>query len=138
MRTPADIAVLFVDDEVEILKALKSCFRKESYVKMFAESSEQALILLDKSTGNVPVSVIVSDINMPGINGLELIKRVKSRFPDIICMLVSGTCDIDDVVNDFDIGHVFTMLTKPVSVPVFKKTINDAIDCYLNANTEIL
>ena len=68
MRTPADIAVLFVDDEVEILKALKSCFRKESYVKMFAESSEQALILLDKSTGNVPVSVIVSDINMPGIN----------------------------------------------------------------------
>lgn len=133
MGTPADIAVLFVDDEVEILTALKNCFRRESYVKMFAESGEQALTLLEESTGNVPVSVIISDIHMPGINGMELIQRVKSRFPDIICMLVSGTCDINEIVKDFDVGHVFTTLTKPINVPVFKKIINNAIDCYLSA-----
>ncbi len=86
MRTLADVAVLFVDDEVEILSALKSCFRREPYVKIFAESGEQALALLDESNRDVRVVVIASDIHMPGINGIELIQNVKNRFPDIICM----------------------------------------------------
>jgi len=133
MRTLADIAVLFVDDEVEILTALKSCFRREPYVKMFAESGEQALTLLDESYGNVPVIVIASDIHMPGINGIELIQRVKSRFPDTVCMLISGAHDVHELVKDVDTSHIFTTLTKPINVPVFKKTVTDAIECYYNA-----
>jgi len=134
MITLADVAVLFVDDEVEILAALKSCFRREPYVKMFAESGEQALTLLNESHGNVPVTVIVSDIHMPGINGMELIQRVKILFPDIICMLISGAHDLDEVVKDVDNSYIYTTLTKPINVPIFKKTITDAIDCYCNAN----
>ncbi len=133
MTTLADVAVLFVDDEVEILAALKSCFRREPYVKMFAESGEQALTLLNESNGNAPVTVIVSDIRMPGINGMELIQRVKSSFPDIICMLISGVNDVEEVVKDVDHGLIYTTLTKPINVPFFKKTINDAIACYCNA-----
>jgi CheY-like chemotaxis protein len=53
MISLADIAVLFVDDEVEILCALKSCFRREPYVKLFAESAEQALLLLEESNCKV-------------------------------------------------------------------------------------
>ena len=135
MRTLADVAVLFVDDEVEILSALKSCFRREPYVKIFAESGEQALALLDESNRDVRVVVIASDIHMPGINGIELIQNVKNRFPDIICMLVSGAHDIDKLVKDVGAGTVFTTLTKPINVPVFKKTIIDAIDCYRDAKT---
>ena len=89
MTSLADIAVLFVDDEVEILSALKSCFRREPYIKLFAESGEQALALLEESNREAPVIVVASDIHMPGINGIELIQRVKSSFPDTICMLIS-------------------------------------------------
>ncbi len=135
MISLADIAVLFVDDEVEILSALKSCFRREPYVKLFAESAEQALTLLEESNRMVPVVVVASDIHMPGINGIELIQRVKSRFPDTICMLVSGANNMHELVKEVDPGHIFTTLTKPIDVPVFKKTIIDAIDCYHNAKT---
>jgi DNA-binding NtrC family response regulator len=82
-----------------------------------------------------PVVVIASDINMPGVNGIELIQRVKSRFPDTICMLVSGANNINELVKKVDPGHIFTTLTKPIDVPVFKKTIIDAIDCYHNTKT---
>ncbi len=135
MTNLADIAVLFVDDEVEILTALKSCFRREPYIKMFAESGEQALTLLQESDSKVRVIVIASDIHMPGISGIELIQRVKSLSPETICMLISGAHDISELVKDVDTGTIFTTITKPINVPVFKKTINDAIDCYLNAKT---
>jgi len=136
MISLADIAVLFVDDEVEILSALKSCFRREPYVKLFAESAEQALVLLEEGNGKAPLVVVVaSDIHMPGINGIELIKRVKSRFPDTICMLVSGANNMHELVKEVCTDHIFTTITKPIDVPVFKKTINDAIDCYHNAKT---
>jgi len=129
----ADIAVLFVDDEVEILTALKSCFRREPYIKMFAQSGEQALNLLEESESKVRVVVIASDIHMPGINGIELIQKVKSRFPDTICMLISGAHDISELVKDVCTSTIFTTITKPINVPVFKKTINDAIDSYYKA-----
>ncbi len=135
MTSLADIAVLFVDDEVEILSALKSCFRREPYVKLFAESAEQALALLEESNGKAPVVVIASDIHMPDINGIELIRRVKSRFPDTICMLVSGAHNMHELVKEVCPGHIFTTLTKPIDVPVLKKAIIDAIDCYQNNKT---
>ncbi len=135
MRNLADIAVLFVDDEVEILSALKSCFRREPYVKLFAESAEQALNLLEESNSNAPVVVIASDIHMPGVNGIELVRRVKIRFPDTICMLVSGANNVYELVKEVDASHIYTTLTKPLDVPVFKKTIIDAIDCYHNTKT---
>ena len=135
MTSLADIAVLFVDDEVEILRALKSCFRREPYIKLFAESGEQALALLEESYREAPVIVVASDIHMPGINGIELIQRVKSRFPDTICMLISGANNMNELVKNAGADTVFTALTKPINVPVFKKAINDAIDCYHNAKT---
>ncbi len=135
MRNLADIAVLFVDDEVEILSALKSCFRREPYVKLFAESAEQALNLLEESNSNAPVVVIASDIHMPGVNGIELVRRVKIRFPDTICMLVSGANNVYELVKEVDASHIYTTLTKPLDVPVLKKTIIDAIDCYHNTKT---
>jgi len=135
MTTLADIAVLFVDDEVEILRALKSCFRREPYIKLFAESGEQALALLEESNREAPVIVVASDIHMPGINGIELIQRVKSSFPDTICMLISGANNMNELVKNVGADTVFTAIAKPINVPVFKKAINDAIDCYHNAKT---
>ena len=135
MTSLADIAVLFVDDEVEILSALKSCFRREPYIKLFAESGEQALALLEESNREAPVIVVASDIHMPGINGIELIQRVKSSFPDTICMLISGANNMNELVKNVGADTVFTAIAKPINVPVFKKAINDAIDCYHNAKT---
>ena len=128
MKACADIAVLCVDDEVEIISALKSCLRREPYIKMFAESGEEALDLLEGSSANV--HVIVSDIQMPGMNGIELIQRVKTRFPHIICLLVSGANNIENLINSLDKVNIFNTITKPIDIPAFKKTIHDAINHY--------
>ena len=132
MNNLADFAVLCVDDEVEIINALKSCLRREPYTKMFAESGEQALTLLHESQNNARIIVIVTDIQMPGMNGTELINRVKTSFPDTICMLVSGANNINEFIKDGDTAHIYNTITKPIDIPLFKKTINDAIDYYRN------
>ena len=75
---------------------------------------------------------MLTDIQMPGMNGTELIKRVKTSFPDTICMLVSGANNINEFIKDGDTAHIYNTITKPIDIPLFKKTINDAIDYYRN------
>ena len=132
MMDIADVAVLCVDDEIEIINALKSCLRREPYMKLFAVSGEEALALLEESHCNARVIVIVSDFRMPGMSGIELVERVKSRFPDIVCILISGNNNIHQLVEAGQTVNMFSTITKPIDAAAFKKTLNDAIEYYCN------
>ena len=134
MNVIDDIAVLCFDDEVEIINALKRCLRREPYKKVFATSGEEALVLLEDDISNIRVNIVVSDIQMPGMNGIELIERVNRRFPGILCMVVSGANNINQLLESGNAHNVFSTITKPIDIPAFKKSINDAIDHYLNLN----
>ncbi|MEI8185218.1 MAG: response regulator [Chlorobiaceae bacterium] len=136
MHVADNIAVLCVDDEIEIITALKSCLRREPYIKLFAESGEEALAMLEDSSSNVHIVVLVSDIHMPGMSGIELIERVKTRFPDTICLLVSGANNSHELVKSSNPLNFFSTITKPIDIPAFKKNINDAIDYYCKSTNK--
>src|SRR5438132_10619775 len=89
-------SIIIVDDEPDIAELFRQQFRREArqgiYVMHFAASGEAALELL---TGGVEpgVIVILSDINMPGMDGLQLLGEIKERFPDLPVMMVTAYGD---------------------------------------------
>ena len=90
------VSILVVDDEPDVADLFRQRFRREArqgtYVMHFAALGEEALGLL--SGGIEPtVAVILSDINMPGMDGLQLLGEIKQRFPDLPVMMVTAYGD---------------------------------------------
>lgn len=101
--------LLFVDDERNILSALRRIFRNDGYLILTAESGAEALKLLEEHD----VSVIVSDQRMPNMNGAELLTESKMVAPHAIRILLTGYSDMDDAVKSINDGQIFRYLTKP-------------------------
>ena len=122
----ADISILIVDDESYALSALKRLLRKEPYKLHVASSGHQALELLELIT----CEVVITDLRMPDISGLELIQQLKAKHPDIIRVILSGTEDIAMIIDAINSGEVFRFISKPVEPDLLKRIINDCIDYY--------
>jgi len=110
------VSILVVDDEPDVADLFRQRFRREArdgtYVMHVAGSGEQALDLL--TDGIEPtLIVILSDINMPGIDGLQLLREIKQRFPDLPVMMVTAYGDDERRRRASELG-AFEFLTKPV------------------------
>jgi response regulator RpfG family c-di-GMP phosphodiesterase len=101
--------VLFVDDEENILNSIKRGVLYEDYTVIFAESGEKALEIMKDNE----ISVIVSDMKMPNMNGLDLLKQVKEISPDTIRIVLSGYNDIAQVLATINNLGVFKYISKP-------------------------
>jgi CheY-like chemotaxis protein len=116
------VSILVVDDEPDVAQLFRQGFRREArqgtYVIHFAASGEEALALL---TGGIEpsVAVILSDINMPGVDGLQLLGEIKERFPDLPVMMVSAYGDADRRRSADELGAA-EFLTKPVDFAFLK------------------
>jgi len=133
MEQPLDTTVLFVDDELRILAAINRMLRRERYRKLFASSAKEALQIIDKE----PVHVLVTDLRMPEMDGLALIKEVKRRKPDIVRVVLSGYSQVPTLLAAINEGDVLRYLTKPWnSEEEFKKVIRDAIAYYRRQREE--
>ncbi|MCX6180240.1 MAG: SpoIIE family protein phosphatase [Chlorobiales bacterium] len=122
----SEITVLFVDDESDILSSINRFLRKESYNKLFADSGIKALELIKKNN----ISILVSDLRMPEMNGLELLNEVKKNNSDIVRLILSGSHDIDPIIESINTGEVFRFIPKPVDPLAFKRILNDSIEYY--------
>ena len=87
--------ILFVDDEEDILKALKRSLRSEPYEQYYVQSAEEALELMAHHS----IHVLVSDMRMTPMSGTELLEKVASRYPEIIRMVISGWADVDSILD---------------------------------------
>ncbi len=133
MEQLLDATVLFVDDELRILAAINRMLRRERYRKLFASSAKEALQIIDKE----PVHVLVTDLRMPEMDGLALIKEVKKRKPDIVRVVLSGYSQVPTLLAAINEGDVLRYLTKPWnSEEEFKKAIRDAIAYYRRQREE--
>ncbi len=103
--------VLFVDDEVSILKALKRLFRKEKYELFFAEGGQNGLDLFAEV--GKPFSLIISDQRMPGMNGAEFLTKAKAIYPRARRILLTGYSDLDAIVAAVNEGEIHRYLAKP-------------------------
>ncbi|TKJ34143.1 MAG: hypothetical protein CEE38_18955 [Planctomycetes bacterium B3_Pla] len=128
--------VLFVDDEEKILKSLKRGLLDEPYETLFSNSGKEALEILEQSQ----VQVIVTDMRMPEMNGLELLKAVKEEYPHIIRMILSGYADTDTLLAAINQGEIFRFIAKPwKSNEELKTIIRQAIEYYdLHIEREML
>jgi two-component system, response regulator, stage 0 sporulation protein F len=93
------VSILVVDDEPHVADLFRQGFRRETrqgkYVMHFATSGEQALGRLAEEIDPILVAVL-SDINMPGMDGLELLGKIKQRRPDLPVMMVTATATMSE------------------------------------------
>jgi DNA-binding NtrC family response regulator len=117
--------VLVVDDEPDIEPLLRQQFRREVreglYLLDFARSGETALSMLDGCVGE-EIILVVSDINMPGMSGLDLLPKVKERKPALPVFMISAYGDVDTVTTALERG-TDEFLTKPVDFQRLRRDI---------------
>ncbi|GGZ06772.1 EAL domain-containing protein [Pseudoduganella plicata] len=101
--------LLLVDDEANIVSALKRLLRSEQYQIHTAHSGQQGLDLLAEQ----PVDVIVSDQRMPGMMGADFLRKAKERYPDTIRIMLSGYTELQSVTDAVNEGAIYKFLTKP-------------------------
>ena len=119
--------VLFVDDEEKVLRSLKRGLLDEPYKALFAESGEKALKILEQEE----VHIIVTDMRMPEMSGLQLLETVKKKYPHIIRLVLSGYTQITTLLTAINRGEIFRFITKPWKLEEeFKTVIRQAIDYY--------
>lgn len=117
-------SVLFVDDDEQIIQALKRAVKKEPYTSYFTCDAQEAFVTLL----NNDIRVIVSDLNMPDINGLELLKQVEKKYPDIIRIVLSGSSSSERIISAINEGSIYRYILKPWSDDELKITIRHAVD----------
>jgi CheY-like chemotaxis protein len=119
------VSILVVDDEPDVAELFRQQFRREArdgtYAMHFAHSGEAALDKLD--SGIEPeLIVILSDINMPGMDGLALLHAIKQRWPEMQVMMVTAYGDDERRRRATEFGAA-EFLTKPVDFDLLKEQL---------------
>ena len=108
MSPPSKHCLLIVDDEPNVCDSVHDLLRREFRV-LKANSGEEGYRLMQQEE----VHIVMSDQRMPQITGVELLTKVKSRYPQAIRMLFTGFADLESIVAAINQGHVFQFLKKP-------------------------
>lgn len=101
--------LMLVDDEPNILTALKRLLRRDGYAILTANSGEEGLALLEDNA----VDVIVSDQRMPGMMGVDFLRAAKEKYPDTVRIVLSGYTELKSVTDAVNEGAIYKFLTKP-------------------------
>lgn len=115
------ISVLIVDDEVEFVETLVKRLRKRNLVVSGVTSGEAALEVLKAS----PVDIVVLDVRMPGLNGLDALREIKKRHKPVEVIMLTGHASMEVAVEGMDIG-AFDYLMKPIQIDELVYKIQDA------------
>ena len=102
--------VLFVDDDEVILRSLERRLSDESYNKFFAKSGQEALEIIKQKE----IHVIVADMRMPEMTGLELLRIARKEYPNIIGIIITGYELDDELQKAVDHREVFRLVAKPL------------------------
>jgi two-component system, NtrC family, response regulator HupR/HoxA len=102
--------VLFVDDEERILKSIKRITYNKPFESLFAISGSKALEMLEQ---NPHVAVLVTDMRMPEMTGLELLRTCKAQYPNIVRIVLSGYSHITTLLTAINQGEIFRYILKP-------------------------
>ena len=114
--------LLLVDDEANILSALKRLLRGDGYDILTALSATQGMEML----ATHPVDVIISDQRMPGMSGVEFLRRVKTLHPETVRLVLSGYTDLQAVTDAINEGAIYKFLTKPWDDGILRANIEEA------------
>ncbi len=106
---PEQERILVVDDDKIIVESLVEFLRLEGYVATGAPSFAQAMAELERH----PYQLVISDINMPEVDGFELLRVIRQRHPEIVVIIITGYGTIESAVEAIKMG-AYDYLTKPI------------------------
>jgi putative nucleotidyltransferase with HDIG domain len=115
--------VLCVDDEPNILSALRRMLSLEGFEVFTADSGAQALELLARES----VNVIISDMQMPGMNGTELLEKIRQQWPHTMRLMLTGASDVSGAIDAINQGAIYRYIAKPWNDGELLSTIKSAI-----------
>jgi response regulator RpfG family c-di-GMP phosphodiesterase len=109
-RNMSEYSVLLVDDEADVLNALKRLFRNHGHIKVFdAGDAREGLRIL----GQNRIDLVISDQRMPGVEGHKFLSYVKEHFPDVVRIMLSGYAEQENMLEAINTGEVYRFITKP-------------------------
>ena len=128
--------VLFVDDDLNILSAYKRQLHKHFEVET-VDSGESALKLISKQE---LFAVVVADMNMPGMNGVELLSKIRQETPETVRIMLTGQADISTAMDAVNEGHIYRFLTKPCPIETLAKSLTAGVEQFrlVTAEKELL
>lgn len=118
----AERTLLLVDDEQNILSSLRRLLRRDGYTILTAASGREGLEVLAAN----PVDVIVSDQRMPGMTGVEFLRKAKDMYPESVRLVLSGYTDLQSVTDAINEGSIYKFLTKPWDDAMLRANIEEA------------
>ena len=118
--------ILLVDDDSNILDGYRRSLSRE-FLMETALGGPQGLEL---ATTHGPYAVVVSDMRMPGMDGIQLLSKIKALSPDTIRVMLTGNTEVETAINAINEGSIFRFLTKPCSKEVMGKTLTAALVQY--------
>ena len=129
-------AILCVDDDPNILEGFRRQLRKDFQVET-ALGPEEGLKIL---TMHGPFAVVVSDLQMPGMNGIQFLCRARDQASDTVRILLTGNADLQAAIDAINQGQIFRFLTKPCSPELLMSTLKAGLVQYrlLTAERELL
>ncbi|MCP4370325.1 MAG: response regulator [Deltaproteobacteria bacterium] len=116
-----NLIVLFIDDEVEFLETLMKRMNKRGVKAMGAASGEEGL----KHLGQHPVDVVVLDVKMPGLDGIQTLQEIKKIKPLVEVIMLTGHASLETASEGMTMG-AFDYLMKPIDIDELLYKIQDA------------
>ncbi len=128
--------VMLVDDDPNVLAGFRRQMRKEFECET-ADSGAKGLELLARSG---PFAVILSDMRMPGMDGIAFLAEVRRRAPDTVRIMLTGNADLQTCIDSVNQGHIFQFLTKPCAPETMSRALEAGIQQYrlLRAEHELI
>ncbi len=114
--------VLLVDDEPNVLAALRRLLRRDGYRVLLADSADAAMAILAREA----VQVIVSDQKMPSMGGVEFFSRIRSLHPETVRLVLSGVSEVGVLTDAINKGAIYKYLNKPWDDEHFRNEIGEA------------
>ncbi|MBN2528270.1 MAG: HD domain-containing protein [Deltaproteobacteria bacterium] len=118
--------ILCIDDDPIVLNSFARDFRDINADLTLATTAEQGLQRVEEKQ----FSLVISDLKLPGADGIKFLQSVSRRFPDTVRILISGQADFNSAVKAINQTGLFGFITKPWSIDSLKETVNKALEHY--------
>ncbi|MBI4725324.1 MAG: response regulator, partial [Rhodomicrobium sp.] len=127
-------SVLIIDDEIRSVEALKRILEDDFDVMKATSVREAEAILADQA-----IQVVFCDQRMPGMTGVEFLKTVRERWPDVVRMIISGYMDAEDIIQGINEAGIYQYVTKPWQPESLTLALKNAVRLYeLQRQNELL
>lgn len=118
-----DATILILDDDEALLVVLTLLIRREGYRALTAATAEEAFAVLERER----VSVAIVDQNLPDLPGVEVLRRLRQRWPDTIRIMLTASADTRTAVSAINDGHVYRYMTKPWDNNEFRGVVRESV-----------